>query len=128
MNSHNAPEPSLLKTVLEPLLDDFQYWFSRSQTLLEQESIAFLGAEAQADLLSRVTKAQKEVATSKLLLQATGCQAGVEMSVLMPWHQLLAECWKVAIRFRSEQAGHLTDSDAHPDLGSNSQSNSPSNL
>jgi len=103
MGRQNSPEPSLLATILEPLLNDFQYWFDRSRTLLERETIAFLGEEAQADLLARVTQAQKEVSTSKMLLKATGCQAGVEMSVLMPWHHLLAECWKVSVRHRSER-------------------------
>jgi Protein of unknown function (DUF2605) len=103
MGRQNLPEPSLLKTVLEPLLDDFQYWFDRSRTLLEREPIAFLGEAAQADLLARVTQAQQEVSTSQMLLKATGCQAGVEMSVLMPWHHLLAECWKVSARLRAER-------------------------
>ncbi|MGD1901976.1 MAG: DUF2605 domain-containing protein [Geitlerinemataceae cyanobacterium] len=104
MDTPKLPEPSLLKSVLEPLLDDFQYWFERSRTLLERETIDFLGEEAQADLLARVTQAQEEVSASQMLLEATGCQAGVEMSVLMPWHNLLAECWKVSSRLRMEQS------------------------
>ncbi|EHJ13387.1 DUF2605 family protein, partial [Crocosphaera watsonii] len=35
MSHNNLTEQELLKTILEPLLEDFQYWFSRSRHLLE---------------------------------------------------------------------------------------------
>lgn len=104
MFNSNLPEPDLLKTVLEPLLDDFQYWFSRSRTLLETEEIAFLGTEQQADLLARVVQAQQEVSTVQSLMNATDGQAGVDTSVLMVWHQLVTECWQTSMRFRTEQS------------------------
>lgn len=104
MFNQNLPEPELLKTVLQPLLEDFKYWFERSQTLLENESISFLGNQQQSELLERVKQAQQEVSTAQLMFQATGGQVGLNMSTLVPWHQLLTECWKVAMRFRGEQA------------------------
>ncbi|MCC5898741.1 MAG: DUF2605 domain-containing protein [Phormidium sp. BM_Day4_Bin.17] len=107
MSRPHLPEPSLLKKVLEPLLEDFQYWFERSRTLLETETIDFLGPEEQQDLLARVTQAQEEVSSAKMMLDATGCQAGVDMSVLMPWHRLLTECWQVSMRFRTQNSQAL---------------------
>lgn len=104
MLNSNPPEPNLLKTLLEPLLDDFVYWFNRSRVLLETEEIAFLGAEAQADLLGRVMQALSEVTTAKTLLTLTNNQVGVEMDVLMPWHKLLNECWQVSMRNRLEKS------------------------
>lgn len=104
MTNPNPAESELLKNLLEPLLEDFQYWFGRSQTLLETEKIDFLGAEKQAEILSRVQKAQEEVNIAKQLFFATDRQAGVQMQVIMPWHQLLTECWQVSMRFRKEQA------------------------
>lgn len=104
MFNSNLPEPELLKTVLEPLLEDFQYWLGRSQTLLETEEIQFLGTEGQADLLARVRQVQQEVTATQMLMRAMGGQVGVETSVLIPWHQLVTECWRVAIRFRLERA------------------------
>lgn len=101
-SNFNAPEPELLKTLLEPLLEDFQYWFGRSRTLLESQTIQFLGEEKQADLLERVKQAQQQVGTAQMLMRATDNQVGVETSVLMPWHQLVTECWQVAIQFRLE--------------------------
>ncbi len=106
MLNPNLPEPNLLKTVLEPLLEDFQYWFGRSRALLEAEEIRFLGAEGQADLLARVMQAQQEVSAAQMLLQVTNGQAGVEMQVLMPWHKLLTECWQVSVRNRMEKSGN----------------------
>lgn len=100
----HLPEPDLLKTVLEPLLEDFQYWFARSRKLLENEEISFLGKQGQADLLARVQHAQQEVRTAQMLLKATDGQVGVEMEVLMPWHKLLTECWQVSMRFRMEDS------------------------
>lgn len=100
MFSSELPEQELLKTVLKPLLEDFEYWFGRSRQLLETEVIPFLGEAGQADLLARVVQAQQEVASAQMLLRATDNQVGVEMAVLVPWHQLVTECWQVSMRFR----------------------------
>ncbi|MBD2304591.1 MULTISPECIES: DUF2605 domain-containing protein [Cyanophyceae] len=104
MLNQNLPEPELLKTLLQPLLEDFKYWFGRSQTFLENEKVSFLEPQQQSELLARVKQAQQEVSTAQLMFQATGGQVGIDMATLVPWHQLVTECWKVAIRFRSEQA------------------------
>ncbi|WOB42514.1 DUF2605 domain-containing protein [Thermoleptolyngbya oregonensis NK1-22] len=103
MSGSSTPEPDLLKALLEPLLEDFQYWFERSQTLLESQPISFLSNEQQADLLARVLQAQREVQTAKLLLKATGGKVGVEAAVMVPWHSLVTECWQVSSRFRLER-------------------------
>lgn len=104
MANPEVPDPKLLKAILDPLLEDFNYWFARSKTLLETEKLSFLGEQGQADLLSRVLQAQQEVTTTQMLTQALGGEAGVQMSVLIPWHKLLTECWQVAMQFRSQQA------------------------
>jgi hypothetical protein len=100
------PSPSdtdLLKSILQPLFEDFQYWFGRSRHLLETQRLSFMEPQQQADLLDRVKQAQQEVSSAQMLFQATNGTAGVQMDVLMPWHQLLTECWQVAMRFRQEQ-------------------------
>lgn len=104
MINPDLPERELLKTLLEPLLEDFQYWFGRSRSFLETQQVAFLNPEQQADLLARVQQAQQEVNTMQMLFQATGHQVGVDTATLMPWHRLLTECWQVAMRSRSEQS------------------------
>ena len=104
MLNQNLPESELLKTLLQPLLEDFKYWFGRSQTFLENEKVSFLEPQQQSELLARVRQAQQEVSTAQLMFQATEGQVGIDMATLVPWHQLVTECWKVAIRYRSEQA------------------------
>lgn len=101
MPQSQPSEQELLKTILQPLLDDFQYWFSRSRSLLESEDITFLSEEQQSNLLERVKLAQQEVNTAQMLFQATDGQVGIETTTLMPWHKLLHECWQVGIRWRS---------------------------
>ncbi|NJR65093.1 MAG: DUF2605 domain-containing protein [Leptolyngbyaceae cyanobacterium CRU_2_3] len=96
------PEADLLKTFLHPLLEDFQYWFSRSRSLLEAYRIDFLDTQQQSDLLNRVKQAQQEVSAAQSLFQATDYQAGVDTSMMMPWHHLVTECWQVGMRFRQE--------------------------
>ncbi len=107
MLNPNLPEAELLKSILQPLLEDFKYWFGRSATLLETEEIAFLTSDGQSELLARVQQAQQEVSAASALFQATGGQVGIETAAMMPWHRLLAECWKVSARFRSEQSAKL---------------------
>jgi Protein of unknown function (DUF2605) len=104
MFEQNSSDPELLKALLEPLLEDFQYWLERSRSLLEENNVDFLGDEQQADLLARVRQAQQEVATTQMMFQATSGQVGVETSVLVPWHNLITECWQVSIRFRLEHS------------------------
>lgn len=95
-----SSEQELLKSVLEPLLEDFQYWFSRSRSLLESERLSFFTVQEQADLLEQVKKSQQEVSTAQMLFKATGGQAGIESRMLVPWHHLVAQCWDVARRWR----------------------------
>lgn len=104
MFNPNHPDSDLFKTILEPLLDDFEYWFSRSRSLLEAQHIPFLSADEQKELLQRVMTSQQEVSTVQALLKATGGQAGVDSSVLVTWHHLVSECWQVSLKLRSQQS------------------------
>lgn len=100
----NLPDPDLLKSVLQPLLEDFQYWFTRSRSMLETQEISFMSPSEQAALLERVQQAQNEVRAAQMLFEATDGQIGIETTTLMPWHRLVTDCWQVAMRCRQEQA------------------------
>ena len=102
MSSPYPSEQALLKSVLEPLLKDFQYWFERSVQLLESEKISFFTPQEQQNLLQEVQEAQRQVSAVQALSAATQSQAGVDMSLVMSWHQLVQKCWQVASRFRQE--------------------------
>lgn len=103
MSAEQPTEQELLKTVLEPLLEDFQYWFGRSRSLLESEQISFLTAPKKAELLARIIHSQQEVQAAQMLFRATSGLAGIDSKMLLPWHQLVAECWDVAQRWREQK-------------------------
>ena len=103
MSTEQPTEKELLKTVLKPLLEDFQYWFERSRNLLESEQISFLSASEQKELLERIVRSQKEVQTAQMLFKATDGSAGIDPKILLPWHQLVAECWNVAQKWRESK-------------------------
>ena len=103
MQPSQPSETEILQQVLAPLLEDFQYWFNRSSSLLESETMPLLSAEEQADLSARIKKAQAEVHAASTLFHATGGRAGVETKVLMPWHRLVAECWSIARKWRESK-------------------------
>lgn len=95
-------EPDLLKSLLEPLLEDFYDWFNRSQTFLETQPLSFLSPSEQAELLRKVTKSLQEVSVAKALFAATDCKAGVDTKLVMEWHQLVTRCWQVTIQASRE--------------------------
>lgn len=104
-HSGNSDQP-LLQTILEPLLDDFQYWFDQSHRLLTSPKSSCLETEYRQTLLGQLDTAGKEIATARTLLAATNGQAGVETSMVMNWHGLVAQCWQASRRVRqfSQQA------------------------
>ena len=100
MYPQQPTKKELLETLLEPLLEDIQYWFSRSCSLLESEQMPFLSEKEQAQLLKKIKDNQQEVTTAQMLFQATGKQVGVSPQTLFEWHQVVGECWAVAQRWR----------------------------
>jgi Protein of unknown function (DUF2605) len=109
MSTSQPSEQELLQTILQPLLVDFDYWFSRSIELLERQQISFLGPIAQAELLERVKQAQQEVSVSKLLFQAIDGQAGIEPSQMVAWHTIVTECWHVSMQLRQSEQSKIEE-------------------
>lgn len=106
MPNSRPTEEELLKTLLEPLLQDFQYWFSRAETLLESERVNFMSVEEQSQLLECIKKAHQEVNTAQILFKATEGKAGIDTQILVPWHKLVNEYWQVAMKWRSIKGGN----------------------
>ena len=104
MSFSNSADSDLLKSLLEPLLDDFQYWFARSRNFLESHEISFMTVEQQADLLARIDQAQQEVSAAQMLFKAMNGQVGIETAAMIPWHQIVSECWQMAIQLRLENS------------------------
>ena len=109
MSKSQPSEQELLQNILQPLLTDFEYWFSKSVELLSGTEIPFMDRAAQQDLLDRVTQARQEVNVSQMLFQAIGGQVGVEPSQMLTWHQLVTECWQVSMQLRQSQQTNITE-------------------
>lgn len=108
MRDSEIPDTNLFKTLLEPLFDDFQFWFTRSRDFLETHRLSFMDEQEQSHLLSRIKNAQEELYTARMLFNATEGQVGIDMATLTPWHNLVTESWKVVLRFHAEK-GASTD-------------------
>ena len=104
MSNTANPDPEMLRQLLEPLLQDFNYWFGRSQKLLSSERLSFLTEAEQQNLLERVENALKEVAVAVSLFKATDHQVGVDMATMKPWHELLMQCQVVGMRYYRSQS------------------------
>lgn len=98
MENSNLSNAQLLKVILEPLLEDFQYWFDHYEQILENEKIQFMSENEQFDLMQRVKTAKNQLITAKMLFAATNQQAGIDMTTVTSWHQLVTECWSVGMR------------------------------
>jgi hypothetical protein len=98
MENSNLSNAQVLKFVLEPLLEDFQYWFDRYEQILENEKIKFMSDNEQFDLMQRVKTAKNQLITAKMLFAATDQQVGIDMATVTAWHQLVTECWRVGMR------------------------------
>ncbi len=98
----NQPELPLMQAVLEPLLEDFQYWFGKTQTLLTSPKADCLAASDRQTFIQEVEEAQRAVVTAKTLLLATDGHAGVDMAVVGQWHQLVHKCWKTSRYIRQQ--------------------------
>ncbi len=101
----SSQNSEILKNVLEPLLEDFVYWFGRSLLLLEQEEINFLSEPQKCTLIARINDSLQAVKTAKMMYKLSGEQVGVDVQAMMPWHKLLMECQAIGMRFRQGQAG-----------------------
>jgi Protein of unknown function (DUF2605) len=109
MSKSQPSEQELLQNILQPLLTDFEYWFSRSIELLNREQIPFLSPNAQTDLLDRVKLAQQEVSVAQMLFRAVDGRVGVEPRQMLGWHQLVTECWQVSIQLRQSQQTRIKE-------------------
>ncbi len=97
-----APE-QLLAELLEPLLEDFGYWFGKSADLLQNHRLEFISEQEQAQILARVRVAQREVETAKTLFALSGKKVGIDAQAMLPWHNLLMECQALGMRYRQSQ-------------------------
>jgi len=104
-NPANQPDQPIVQAILEPLLDDFKYWFSETETLLNSPQADCLANPDRQALLQELGEAQQAVATARTLMLATEGHAGVDMAVVTRWHQLVNKCWQTSryIRLQNQE-------------------------
>lgn len=95
-NSSDQSDQPLVQSILEPLLDDFQYWFRETQALLNSPKANCLDESERQELAEQLDNAKQEVSIARTLMLATGGNAGVDVSVVGQWHQLVNKCWKTS--------------------------------
>jgi hypothetical protein len=104
MSNSSSAEVELMQTLLEPLLEDFKFWFGRSLELLEREQLNFMTLESQTDLTDRIKTVVGEVNAASALYQITNKQVGVDVASVTSWHKLLMECQGMGMRYRQSKA------------------------
>jgi hypothetical protein len=104
MSNSPSSESELLQSLLEPLLEDFRYWFGRSLRLLESQRLDFISDLEQSSLIARIVNANKEVEAATMLYKVTGRQVGIDLATISPWHSLLMECQAVGMRYHQNKA------------------------
>ncbi|MEO1622119.1 MAG: DUF2605 domain-containing protein [Cyanobacteria bacterium J06632_3] len=116
MTSPSTPpeDAELMRSILPPLLEDFQDWFARTVEFLDEYELEFISMEEQDELYDRICQAQREVSAAQMLADATNGQAGIDMPVMTKWHKLVEECWRVAMRLH-EELNEASNDDAMPD-------------
>lgn len=103
--SSHQPDQPLVQSILEPLLDDFQYWFGEAETLLNSPEANCLDERDRQQLAAQLHTAKQEVATARTLMLATAGNAGVDVAVVSQWHQLVSKCWQTARYIRHHHTG-----------------------
>ena len=88
----------LLESLLASLLADFDHWFTRGQSLLEQCPDGVLAQGDRIELAKRLFDAKRSIAATRSLLQASSEPVAVSMQAMAPWHQLVMEVWALSAR------------------------------
>ncbi|NJK63132.1 MAG: DUF2605 domain-containing protein [Synechococcaceae cyanobacterium SM2_3_1] len=93
----------LLKQVLDPLLEDYHYWFDRSQELLESGPLEVISAADQSQLLAQVRDAQAELRAAESLYRLSENEVGIDPKLMAKWHRLLMACADLGLKYRQHR-------------------------
>ena len=102
--SADAEACDILESLLESLLTDFEYWFSRGYELIEQSSDEVMNFEERQDLSGRLAEGLQAVKAARALTRAAGKPVAVSMKAMAPWHGLVTEVWGLSARLNRLQS------------------------
>ena len=102
--SADAEAGEILESLLESLLTDFEYWFTRGYELIEQSSDEVMNFEERQDLSGRLEEGLQAVKAARALTRAAGKPVAVSMKAMAPWHGLVTEVWGLSARLNRLQS------------------------
>ena len=101
--SADAEAGDILESLLESLLTDFEYWFTRGYELIEQSSDEVMNFEERQDLSGRLEEGLQAVKAARALTHAADKPVAVSMKAMAPWHGLVIEVWGLSARLNRIQ-------------------------
>ena len=102
--STDADAGDILESLLESLLTDFEYWFTRGYELIEQSSDEIMTLDERQDLSARLEEGLQAVNAARSLTRAAGKPVAVSMKAMAPWHGLVTEVWGLSARLNRLQS------------------------
>ena len=88
----------LLGSLLASLLADFDHWFTKGQSILEECPDNVLSQGDRHQLAERLAEGKRSIAATRSLLEASSEPVAVSMKAMAPWHQLVMEVWALSAR------------------------------
>ena len=93
----------LMSKLLESLLDDFDGWFNRGETLLCDCPDCVMAQPDRLEMAGRLAEARKAISATRSLLTASERPMAVSMDAMAPWHLLMTEVWSLSARVSSHR-------------------------
>lgn len=103
----SSPDPDagvLMSNLLGSLLEDFDSWFERGESLLCDCPERVMAAPERLEMARRLTEARKGISATRSLLTASEQPMAVSMDAMAPWHLLMTEVWGLSARIASEKS------------------------
>ena len=102
----------LMSKLLESLLDDFDGWFNRGETLLCDCPDCVMAQPDRLEMAGRLDEARKAICATRSLLTASERPMAVSMDAMAPWHLLMTEVWGLSARVASHRSASQGSSQA----------------
>ena len=102
-SSPDSDAGELMSTLLGSLLDDFDGWFDRGETLLCDCPDHVMAEPERLEMAGRLAEARKAISAARTLLAASAQPMAVSMEAMAPWHRLMTEVWSLSARVASQR-------------------------
>lgn len=94
-----------MSTLLGSLLDDFDSWFHRGESLLCDCPDCVMAEPDRLVMARRLAEARKAISATRSLLSASSQPMAVSMNAMTTWHLLMTEVWSLSARIAAQGSG-----------------------